>query len=286
MRVGEEIVPTYAFPENAARALAKIVTYARWRAQPPGLLWAFDDVDAAAARSICRRALAEQGDGWLTTEDTRAVLRAFGFPLAAGAIARTADEAANQAERLGFPVAAKLASRQVVHKSDIGAVRLNLHTADDVRAAFQAIQACAPAPASGRDKRDGVLIQPMVTDAVETIVGVATDPLFGPLVGFGPGGTQVELLADVRFRIAPLTDRDADELVHEGRVARALGGYRGHPAGDIEAVKDVVLRASRLAETLPEITELDLNPVMARPPGQGCCIVDARIRVAKAEPHT
>jgi acetyl coenzyme A synthetase (ADP forming)-like protein len=285
LQAGQEIVPTYAFPENAARALAKIVAYAKWRAQPPGLSWAFDDVDAAEARSICRRALARHGDGWLTTEDTYAVLRAFGLPMAAGVVARTADEAAEQAARLGFPVAAKLASRRTLHKSDIGAVRLNLQTADDVRAAFQAIQACAAVPVVGGDDGDGVLIQPMVTDAVETIVGVANDPLFGPLVGFGPGGTQVELLADMRFRIAPLTDKDADELVHEGRVARALRGYRGHSPGDIEAVKDVVLRASRLAETLPEIVELDLNPVMARAPGRGCCIVDARIRVARPQPY-
>ncbi|MEP7310483.1 MAG: GNAT family N-acetyltransferase [Acidobacteriota bacterium] len=280
LRIGDETVPTYAFPENAARALAKIVTYATWRSQPSGLLPAFDDVRVDEARVICRRALDHQGDGWLSTADTRAVLAAFNFPLAPGAIARTADEAAAHAALLGFPVAAKLAARRVIHKSDIGAVRLNLKTAEEVRVAFQAIQACAPAPATSEDERgDGVLIQPMATDAVETIVGVATDPLFGPLVGFGPGGTQVELLADMRFRIAPLTDRDADELVHEGRVARALRGYRGHAAGDIDAVKDVLLRASRLAEALPEITELDLNPVMVLAAGKGCSIVDARVRV-------
>ena len=120
--------PTYAFPENAARALAKIAAYAAWRAQPPGLFWGFDDMRIDEARNICRRALTAHGDGWLTTEETHAVLHAFGLPLAAGAVARTADEAAALAAVLGFPVVAKLASRRVVHKSDIGAVRLNLTT--------------------------------------------------------------------------------------------------------------------------------------------------------------
>ena len=167
-------------------------TYANWRSQPPGLLPGFDDLHVDEARVICRRALDRQGDGWLSTADTHAVLRAFGFPLAAGAIARSADEAVAQAALLGFPVAAKLASRRVIHKSDIGAVRLNLKTAEEVRTAFQEIRACAPEPAAGDDPEngDGVLIQPMATDAVETIVGVTTDPLFGPLVGFGPGGRK------------------------------------------------------------------------------------------------
>jgi acyl-CoA synthetase (NDP forming) len=208
------------------------------------------------------------------------VLHAFGLPLAVGAMARTADEAAALAAVFGFPVVAKLASRRVVHKSDIGAVRLNLSTPEEVREAFRAISACIPEPASA-DEPDGVLIQPMVLGAVETIVGVTVDPLFGPLVGFGLGGTQVEILGDMRFRIAPLTDHDADELLREGRGSRLLQGYRGRPTADVEALRDVVLRISRLAEAVPEITELDLNPVMALASGKGCRIVDARIRVAR-----
>ena len=125
-----------------------------------------------------------------------------------------------------------------------------------------------------------MLIQPMVSDGIETIVGVAADPAFGPLVGFGLGGTHVEIFGDMRFRIAPLTDHDADELVREGRGFPLLRGFRGRPAADIEALREVVLRVSQLAEAVPEITELDLNPVMALPVGKGCRIVDARIKVA------
>ena len=279
LRVDGETIPTYAFPENAARALAKIAAYSRWRGQAPGLFWGFDDVRVDEARHICHQALTRQGDGWLTTEDAHAVLHAFGLPVAAGAVARTADEAAALAAVFGFPVVAKLASRQVVHKSDIGAVRVNLTTAQEVQEAFRAIRASTPGPASA-DESDGVLIQPMVTEAVETIVGVTVDPLFGPLVGFGLGGTQVEILGDMRFRIAPLTDQDADELLRDGRASRMLQGYRGRPAADVAALRDVVLRVSHLAEAVPEIAELDLNPVMALAAGKGCRIVDARIRVA------
>jgi acetyl coenzyme A synthetase (ADP forming)-like protein len=281
LRIDAETIPTYAFPENAARALAKVAAYSRWRSQPPGLFWGFDDIRIEEARNICRQALAQHGDGWLTTEDAHAVLQAFGLPLAAGAVARTPDEAARLAVAFGFPVVAKLSSRRVVHKSDVGAVRLNLTTADDVREAFHAIMANNN-HAPSADSTDGVLIQPMVTDAIETIVGATADPLFGPLVGFGPGGTQVEILGDMRFRVAPLTDHDADELLREGRGFRLLQGYPGHPAADVAALRDVLLRVSRLAEAIPEIAELDLNPVMALAAGKGCRIVDARIKVARS----
>jgi acyl-CoA synthetase (NDP forming)/RimJ/RimL family protein N-acetyltransferase len=282
IRVDDETVPTYAFPENAARALAKIAAYSLWRTQPAGLFWGFDDLRIDEARNLCRQALAQQGDGWLTTEDAHAVLHAFGLPLAVGAMARTADEASALAAVFGFPVVAKLASRRVVHKSDIGAVRLNLTTAEEVQDAFRTISLCDPERAPGDDP-DGVLIQPMVADAVETIVGVTVDPLFGPLVGFGLGGTQVEIVGDMRFRIAPLTDRDAEELLRGGRGFPLLQGFRGRPAADLAALRDVVLRVSRLAEAVPEITELDLNPVMVLASGKGCRIVDARIKVARAD---
>jgi acyl-CoA synthetase (NDP forming) len=128
---------------------------------------------------------------------------------------------------------------------------------------------------------EGIVIQPMITTGVETIIGVTDDPVFGSLVAFGLGGIHVEVLKDVHFRVAPLTDRDADELLHEVRGYRLLEGYRGHPAADTDALRDVLLRIARLAEEVPEIVELDLNPVIALPPGNGCRIVDARIRVAR-----
>jgi acetyl coenzyme A synthetase (ADP forming)-like protein len=277
---GDERIPAYAFPENAVRALAKAATYADWRAKSPGMVWAFEDIRVDTARGVCRQALEGRGEGWLTTEETRAVLGAFSLPLSPGTLAHSAEEAASIAHVIGFPVAAKLAAHNVTHKTDVGGVKLNLGNADAVRHAYNDIitsaQAAEPAGAI-----EGVLIQAMVTDGVEIMIGASDDPVFGPLVAFGLGGIHVEVLHDVQFRIAPLTDRDADELIHSIRGVPLLRGYRGHRPADIDALRELLLRISRLASDVPEIAELDLNPVMALAPGHGCRIVDARIRVRK-----
>jgi acyl-CoA synthetase (NDP forming) len=281
--VESERVPTYAFPENAVRALAKVVAYAEWRAQPAGLLWSFDDIRAEDARAVCQTALRERGDGWLTSEEAHAVLGAFGLPQAPGMIAHSADDAAALAHVVGFPVAAKLAARRVPHKTDAGVVVLNLSSDEQVRGAYADIVARAKA-LTADDEIEGVLIQPMIS-GVETMIGVTDDPLFGPLIAFGLGGIHVEILGDVSFRVAPLTDRDADELLRGIRGLPLLKGYRGHPPADLDALREVLLRVSRLASEVPEISELDLNPVMALPPGHGCRIVDARIKVRTRVTH-
>ena len=277
LAVASERVPTYAFPENAVRALAKVAAYAEWRAQPAGLLWSYDAIRTDDARAVCQTALRERGDGWLTSEEAHAVLGAFGLPQAPGTIAHSADDAAALAHVVGFPVAAKLAARRVPHKTDAGVVILNLSSDEQVRSAYTDIVARAKA-LTADDEIEGVLIQPMIS-GVETMIGVTDDPLFGPLVAFGLGGIHVEILGDVSFRVAPLTDRDADELLHGIRGLPLLKGYRGHAPADLDALREVLLRVSRLASEVPEISELDLNPVMALPPGHGCRIVDARIKV-------
>lgn len=275
-----ERVPAYGFPENAARALGKVAAYAQWRSLPPALVWGFDDINPGDARDLCRAILADRHDDWLTPEEVRRVLNAFGLPLVPALLAQTADDAAGLAAVLGYPVVAKLQTRRLLHKSEAGAVRVGLASERAVRGAFRELSDLAAA--HGVTSRDeGVVIQPMITTGVETIIGVTDDPLFGSLVGFGLGGIHVEVLKDVHFRVAPLTDRDADELLREVRGYRLLEGYRGHPAADTEALRDVLLRIARLAEEVPEIVELDLNPVIALPPGNGCRIVDARIRVAR-----
>lgn len=166
----------------------------------------------------------------------------------------------------------------IVHKTEIGGIFLHLRDETQVRQAFESL----------RDRLDragqlaafeGALVQPMISGGVEVMVGVTTDPLFGPLIAFGLGGIHVEILGDVCFRITPLTDRDAREMVRSIRGYRLLEGYRNHPPADVPALEEVLLRISFLVDQLLEITELDLNPVFALPPGQGCQIVDARIRV-------
>lgn len=280
LRVWTETIPTYAFPENAARALGKVAACAAWRSQPAGLFWTFDDVHVEEARAVCRDALG-RGDEWLNDHDIWSVLNAFGLPAAVHNLAHTADEAAAFASVTGFPVAAKLASTRVTHKTELGAVRLNLTTADEVRDAFGDIVACTQ-KAAGADAVDGVIVQPMINGGVETLIGITHDPVFGPLVAFGIGGINVEVLGDVRFRVAPLTDRDADDLLHEIRGFPLLAGHRGRPPADIDALRDVLLRVSCLAECVPEISELDLNPVIALAAGAGCRVIDARIKVASS----
>jgi acetyl coenzyme A synthetase (ADP forming)-like protein len=271
-------LPCYAFPEAAARVLGKAAAYAEWRAQPLGDIPELTDIDPEVARFLCKEALAKRGAGWLTAEETRQVLHAMRLPLAPGGLARTADEAAALARWLGFPVAVKLASHRLVHKTEIGGVRLNLGDERAVRQAFDDIRSRLEKNGT-LDAMEGVLVQQMITGGAEVLVGMTQDPLFGPLIVFGLGGIHVEILGDVCIRVTPLTDRDTGDMVRGIRGYRLLQGYRGHPAADLPALEDLLLRVSRLVEEVPEISEFDLNPVLALPPGQGCRIVDARIGV-------
>jgi acetyl coenzyme A synthetase (ADP forming)-like protein len=275
---GKTRFPCYAFPEVAGRVLGKMATYAEWRAQPLGKVPDFTDVDILAARAVCRETLDRRGTGWLSTEENRLVLRAMGLPVSPGGVARTPEQAVALARDIGFPVAVKLASHHLVHKTEIGGVRLNLNDEAAVGRAFEDIQ-----DRLTRDKclfaMEGVLVQPMVSGGTEVMVGMTQDPLFGPLIAFGLGGIHVEILGDVCFRVTPLTDRDALDMVCGIRGARLFAGYRGHPRADVAALQEVLLRVSRLVEGVPELSELDLNPIFVLPPEQGCRIVDARLHV-------
>jgi acyl-CoA synthetase (NDP forming) len=255
------------------------VRYAEWRGHPEGIIPDFTDIQPQDARDVCLQTLRERGPAWLSGEETRQVLSAFNLPLPPGGTCRDENEAARMAAQIGFPVALKLAPRTIVHKSEVGGVRLNLENEAAVRQAFAEIQ--QRLISDGRiEEMDGVLVQPMISGGVEVMVGMTQDPLFGPLIGFGLGGIHVEILKDVCFRVTPIADCDAAEMVRSVKGYRLLEGYRGHPPADISAIEDLLLRVARLVEEVPEIAELDLNPVIALPPGSGCKIVDARIRVA------
>jgi acetyl coenzyme A synthetase (ADP forming)-like protein len=276
-----ETLPVYSFPETAAKVLSKCVQYAQWKTEPEGIIPNLTGVDVSAAREIVRSHLRQEDAGWLSTEEAASLLDAFGIPHAAGAFAATADAAAACAERIGFPVAVKLASKKILHKTEVGGVVLNLANAGDVKNAFQSLQ--DRLTATGQiDSMDGVLVQQMVPDGVELMVGITTDPLFGPLIAFGLGGVHVEILGDVRFRITPLTDKDARSMIRGIRGYRLLTGYRGHAPADVGAVENILLSLSRMVEEIPEIAELDFNPLVALPPGQGCRVLDARIHVRRS----
>ncbi|MGB0385685.1 MAG: GNAT family N-acetyltransferase [Ardenticatenaceae bacterium] len=296
-----EKVPTYAYPEAAGRVLSKMAAYAAWREQPAGMYLDFEQIQPQVAREICQQALQTRGAGWLTTEEARAVLAALRLPISPGGVAHTPDDAVKLAQQVGFPVAVKLASTKIVHKTEIQGVQLNLKDEHAVRNAFEHIrqqvertlegadeqvahtsEAHATSGASLEEVMEGVLVQPMVASGTEVMIGVSQEAGFGSLIAFGLGGIHVEILRDVRFGLTPLTDRDAKEMIRGIRGYRLLQGYRGLPAADIPALEDTLLRISRLVEEVPHIKELDLNPVFALPQGKGCRIVDARIWVAEA----
>ncbi len=277
--VDGEAIPTYHHPEIPARILSHALAYEAWRSRPAGHVPIYGDADLSKARSICTGALAARGAGWLSTEENQAILAAMKLPLVEGRVATTADEAVKMAREFGFPVAIKLASHRIVHKTEIGAVRLNVQSEQEVRDAYQAIRARLLQDRN-LDAMEGVLVQPMLSRGVEVAAGMSRDRLFGPLIAFGLGGIHIEILGDVQFRMAPLTDHDATEMVQGIKGYKLLTGYRGHPAVDIKAVEDVLLRISQLVQAIPEITELDLNPIFALPDARGCRIVDARIRVS------
>ena len=266
-------IPTYSFPESAAIALSRSVGYGEWLLRDPGEVPALEGVTVEAARTVVDRAMTRSSDGvWLEPDETQAVLDAFGLDLPRSVTAATADEAVRVANEIGGRVVLKVISESALHKSDVGGVLLNLEGEDAVRKGFASVTAAVP-------QHDGVLVQEMIPGGHEVLIGVTEDPNFGPLLVYGLGGVYVELLKDVAFRLNPLTDVDAREMVGEIKGAKLLEGYRGFPAGDIDAVVETLLRVSALATSIPEIIEMDLNPVMVLEPGDGVRVVDARIRV-------
>jgi acetyl coenzyme A synthetase (ADP forming)-like protein len=257
-------VASFAYPESAARALGLAAARAEWLRRPAGSIPPAPDVDHAAARRIVDAALEGRSEAWLDAEATRGLLEAYGVPVAPERVAQTSDEAVEAARELGLPVVLKTAAAGA-HKTEQGGVALDLREDRQVRAAAERIGL-------------PVLVQPMVSGGAELLAGIVQDSVFGPLVAFGPGGVLAELIGEAAFRIAPLTDVDADELVHKGKAGRLVAGFRGAPAADATALADLLHRLSLLAEGVPEVAELDLNPVIALP--NGCVAVDARVRVA------
>jgi len=272
-------LPAYGYPEAAAGALARAAKYGQWRLTPHTPAPGFGDVDVARARALVRGFLAQpaHGGGWLPPADVAALLRLYGIPLVATVAARTEDDAVAAADAAGYPVVIKADVPGLVHKTDAGAVLLDLRTEDSVRAAYRRL-----ADQFG-GQLTGVLVQPMITGGTEVIIGVQDDQMFGPLVVFGLGGVATEVLADHAARLAPVTEADADTLINSIRSAPLLHGHRGSPAADLAALRDMLMRVSRLADDLPEVTELDLNPVIAGP--DRVVAVDARIKVEAQTPQ-
>jgi acyl-CoA synthetase (NDP forming) len=274
-------LPSYSFPENAARALAAAERYGRWRARPAGQPARLDRGARDAVRAIVEKAMAGRHEPfWLEPLDVEAVLRAAGIPLAPSRLV-SPEAAPAAAEELGYPLVAKAISRRLLHKSDVGAVMLGLTNADEVARAVATLR--ERVEAAGHPL-ESVLLQRQVSGGVEALVGVVSDPTFGPLIVCGLGGVQVELLRDASFRMPPVTDLDARDMIDRLRLKALFEGYRGAPPADRHALEALIQRVSALVEALPELQELDLNPVKVMRPGEGVTIVDARVRVGPAAP--
>jgi len=269
-------LPSYSFPENAAMALAAAYRYARWRERPRGTALELSPFAMGAVRAVVDRVLdGASGPIWLAPEDIATILRAAGIEVALAERASVAD-APRVADSVGYPLVAKVIAPGVTHKSDIGGVIMGLHSPLAVAEAAVALAERARAAGAALE---GVLLQREVQGGIEALVAVTTDPTFGPLVVCGMGGALVEMLHDVAFRLSPVTDIDAREMLASLRTGRLLDGHRSAAPGDREALITVLQRVSALIEAIPELTEMDLNPIKVLPPGKGATVVDARMRL-------
>lgn len=272
-------VPIHVQPESAAQALGKAVAYADWRRRPSPELPELADVARDEVAAIIAEALSE-GREWLGAGECERVLRGYGVPTPQSRTVPDPAVAGVAAADLGGRVALKAHGAGILHKSELGAVAVGLSGATEVEAAAEQMR---DRLATQNLVPECFLVQQMVEDGTELLVGVASDPVFGPVVACGAGGTAVELLGDVALRVCPLTQADAAEMIRSLQTFPLLTGFRGADPADLRALEDLVLRVAALADTHHEIVELDLNPVLATP--TAAIAADARIRIAPAPPE-
>ena len=265
-------IPVFSFPEPAANALGFAYRYAQIRSAPLDQPARLEAMDVEGARALVTDRLAVEA-GWLDPQDAASLLARYGIALCPQRVVADVDAAVQAAAELGYPLAVKLAGG-VVHKTDVGGVRLGVGDEKDLREAFAAVQAAG----SGST----VLIQPMVAAGTELIAGAVQDPQFGPVIMLGAGGVLADMIVDRQFRLAPLSVQDADQMIASLRTAPLLDGYRGRTPVSRPAIRTLLLRLAALVDDLAEIAELDLNPVICH--GDQLIVVDAKIRIAPAHP--
>lgn len=274
-------IPSYAYPEQAVEALAQMVRYRQRLREPEPEITHFEAEREKVGQVL--RAVRAQSRVNLVEVEAREVLAAYGFRVPAARLVRSAEEAAQAAEGIGYPVVMKISSPDILHKSDIGGVRVGIATTEQVADTFDLIMLRAQRYMPDA-KLNGVLVQEMVRGGKEVILGMSRDPQFGPLIMFGLGGIYVEVLKDVAFRVAPLDRRSAQQMLQEIRGSALLGGARGERPADTEAITEALLRLSQLVLDFPEILELDINPLAALEPGRGVVAIDSRITIAEQAP--
>jgi acetate---CoA ligase (ADP-forming) len=281
-------IPTFRFPEDAVVSLAQLTRYRDWRYRERGTFVRFKEARVEEARTLIR---AHAGDDperepvWLPPLEGYRLLECYGIPTLPTRFAKSASDAVQVAESMGYPLAMKLASTTILHKSDVHGICLNLRSGREVRGAFLELEETLQG-IGRREEMDGVLLQPMSKSGLEAVLGMSYDPNFGPVLMVGLGGVYLELFRDVQFALHPVTDLDVERMLGRLKSHRIFVGYRGEPARDLGALSETLLRLSQLVEDHPHIREIDLNPVMLMERGQGCVVVDARVRVAGVDPFT
>ena len=272
-----ESPPIYRFTESAARAVSELYNYSRWQQRALGEVRAFE-VQRAAAAQIVQRNL-ERGAGLLSQEDAFALVEAYGIPVAPVVRVNDPAEAAAAAERLGYPIVLKVADHRIVHKSDVEGVALGLENVAEVGKALATMRDRIQARLGITDV-EGFVVQREIPSGREVILGMTLDPLFGPLIMFGSGGRYVEVFRDIVFRVLPLTDVDARDMVRSIKGFPLLRGFRGENPVDIGMAEEAILRLAQLVSDFDCIEELDLNPFILAPARQDCLVVDVRIKLA------
>jgi acetyltransferase len=269
-------IPTYDYPDDAISALDAMLSYRRWLEKPARQYQRFE-ADTARVRHVIASDIKQHRHDLIESE-AREILEAYGFRLPANRIARTTNEAVSAASEIGYPVVMKIASPDILHKSDMGGVRVGVADEAMLEEAFfditSKIQVRQP-----EARILGVMVQEMIPQGREVILGITRDIQFGPMIMFGLGGIYVEVLKDVAFRIAPLSVESADAMIREIRSFPLLRGVRGEAPADIKGIRDALLRLSQMAVDFPEIIEADVNPLLVCPEGQGAVAVDARITI-------
>ena len=269
-------VPYYTYAEGSIRALNAMLSFVDWVKAPDGTVTEFE-VDKDKVSSVLDKVKSE-GRTNLLEDEGREILDAYGFPLPNSAVAATEDEAVDAANKIGYPIVMKIASPQIVHKSDAGGVKVNLTNDDEVRNGFKTIMENAKKYDSNAEIK-GVLIVEMVKGGKEMIIGSKLEPGMGPVVMLGMGGIYVEILKDVTFRLAPLTDQEANDMISSIKTKKLLDGVRGEKPSDINKLSECIQRLSQLVTDFTEIKELDMNPVLVMEDGEGCKILDVRIGI-------
>lgn len=272
------VIPSYAFPETTATVISSAYKYGEWLKRPKGKITRNEDIKSNKAKALIKVVLERKTVRplWLDSSSVNDLLDMYGIRVIPSKPAVTVSEAVKVAETLGFPVTVKLLSSTVIHKTEVGGVFLDLRSPKEVEQAFTGIRKRL-ADIGREDEMVGVTVQQMMAGGIEVIIGMTEDPSFGPLIMFGMGGVQAELFRDVTFRIHPLTDVDAHEMIRSVKAYQLLTGWRGSKITDISALENLLLRVSTMVEDLPHIAELDLNPIKVLEKDKGCVVVDARI---------